>query len=195
MNGDPPLQQWQASIGNEAHASPQEAAPYAPASGPGEGVAPKAIAAAIGLRSKSILLVDSNRQSRESRAKIMRTRGVRVDCVVDAAAARVHLAAEKYNLILVDPGRERERAELLVQEIRTHDARQLVGFLVGGPLFVAKSLTGVSNPTPPARPRPSATAPVVAVETANVPATVGSDFGQRIRDAEAIRDAEGNNKR
>lgn len=192
MNGDPNLQRWQASLGNEEHESPREAVTHAPASGPGEAAAPGALAAAIGLRSKSILLVDSNRQSRESRAKIMRTRGVRVDCAVDADAARVRLAAEKYDLILVDPGRERESAQSLVQEIRTNNARQLVGFLVGSPLFVAKSLTGGTNPTPPPRRRPMATPPAAAVETANAPA---SDFGQRIRDAEAIRDAEGNNKR
>ena len=194
MSDDPTFQRWQTSIGNEAQESAPAAAPPSPASGSGESVVPRAIDSAIELRSKSVLLVDANRQSRESRAKIMRTRGVRVDCVVDAAAAREHLAAEKYNLILVDPGRERESAESLVQEIRTNNARQMVGFLVGSPLFVAKSLTGGSKPTPPARPRPPAAPPAAAVETANVPATAGSDFGQRIRDAEAIRDAEERNK-
>jgi CheY-like chemotaxis protein len=139
------------------------------------------------LRRKSILLVDSNRKSRETRAEIMRTHGVQVDCVVDAGAARVRLAAEKYDLILVDPGRERESAELLVQEIRANNSRQLVRFLVGGPLFVAKSLTDGSNPRPP---RPPATPRVTAAEKPNAPATGGIDFGQRIRDAEAVRDAE-----
>ena len=193
MNDDPAFRRWQTSIGNEAQPSAPEAAPHSPASGAGELVVPAAIESAIGLRSKSILLVDANRQSREERAKIMRTRGVRVDCVVDAAAAREHLAAEKYNLILVDPGRERESAESLVQEIRTNNARQMVGFLVGSPLFIAKSLTGGSRPTPPARPRPPAPPPAAAVGAAHAPAA-GSDFGQRIRDAEAIRDAEEHNK-
>jgi CheY-like chemotaxis protein len=146
------------------------------------------------LRSKSILLVDSDRQSRESRARIMRTRGVQVDCVVDTGAARVRLAAEKYDLILVDPGRERESAESLVQEIRANNSRQLVGFLVGSPLFVAKSLTGGSNPRLPRPPRPPAAPPVAAAKTPNAPATGGIDFGQRIRDAEAVRDAETRNK-
>ena len=71
MNGDPILGRGPVSIGNEAHESPQEAAPQSPASGPGESVAPRAIANVVGLRSKSILLMDSNRQSRESRAKVM----------------------------------------------------------------------------------------------------------------------------
>ena len=114
MNADPTLGRWQSSIGNEPQPLPQEAVPHSPESGSGESVAPKAIADAVGLRSKSVLLVDSNRQSRESRAKILRTRGVQVDCVADAAAARLRLAAEKYDLILVDPGRERESAESLV---------------------------------------------------------------------------------
>jgi len=184
-SGDPTRGQWQASVGNEAQQAPQEAAHHSPASGPGAPVAPRAIADAVGLRSKSILLVDSSRQSPESRAKIMRARGVQVDCVANADAARVRLAAEKYDLILVDPGRERESAESLVQEIRANNSRQLVRFLVGSPLFVAKSLTGGSNPTPPRPPRSPATPPVAEAETPNAPATRGIDFGQRIRDAEA----------
>lgn len=181
-------EQWRASIGVEAQQAPQEAVPHSSASGPGEPVAPRAIADAVGLRSKSILLVDSNRQSCETRAKIMRKQGVQVDCVVDAGAARVRLAAEKYDLILVDPGRERESAESLVQEIRANNSRQLVRFLVGSPLFVAKSLAGGSNPRPPATPR------VSAAETPNAVATGDIDFGQRIRNAEAVRDAEAQNK-
>ena len=94
---------------------------------------------------KSVLLVDSNRHSRESRAKIMRTMGVRVDCAANADSARVRLASEKYNLILVDLGRNVAAAESFVSEIRTRNSHQLVGFLVGSPLFVAQSLGGKSG--------------------------------------------------
>jgi CheY-like chemotaxis protein len=191
MTDEPTLGRWQVSIGNEAPQSPQIAAPHSTASGPTEPVAPRAIPDAVGLRSKSVLLVDSNRQSRESRADILRTRGVQVDCVADADAARVRLATEKYDLILVDPGRERESAESLAQEIRATNSRQLVGFLVGSPLFVVKSLNGASSPRPP---RPPATPPVAAGQTPNASAAGGIDFGQRIRAAEAVRDAEAHNK-
>jgi CheY-like chemotaxis protein len=180
MNGgDPARGRWQVSIGDEAQQAPQEAAPHSPASGPGESAVPKAIADAVGLRSKSVLLVDSDRQSRESRAKVMRTRGVQVDCVANADAARVRLAAEKYDLVLVDPGRQRETAESLVLEIRANNPRLLVRFLVGSPLFVAKSLSGRSNPHPPAA------SPVATAEQPSAPTGGSIDFGQRIRDTEA----------
>ena len=182
-SGDLTLGRRQASIGKESQQSPP--------SGPGELLAPRAVADAVGLRSKSVLLLDVNPRSRESRAKIMRTRGVKVDCVGDADAARVRLTAGKYDLILVDPGRERESAESLVQEIRANNPRQLVGFLVGSPRFVVKSLTGDGTPRPT---RPPATPPVAAAETPNAPAAGGIDFGQRIRDAEAVRDAEVQNQ-
>jgi CheY-like chemotaxis protein len=181
MNSDPTLARWQASIGNETRQPPQ-LAPQSPASRPGEPLAPSAIADAVGLRKKSVLLVDSNRQSRESRAKIMRTLGVQVDCAANADAARVRLAAEKYDLVLVDPGRERETAEALVQEIRANNSRQLVGFLVGSPLFVAKSLRGGTSPRSHRLP---AAPPVASPEKPTAPVAGGIDFGQKIRDAEA----------
>jgi CheY-like chemotaxis protein len=154
---------------------------HPPVSGPGEPVAPAVIAEAAGLRKKSVLLVDANWQSRESRAKVMRTLGVEVDCAANADAARVRLAADKYDLILVDPGRTRETAELLVREIRTNNSRQRVGFLIGSPLYVAQSLSAS-----PARPRRAPEPPPVAsAPKPSAPATSSIDFGQRIRDAEA----------
>ncbi len=134
------LARWQASIGNK----PEQPAAVPPTrqQQPPKAVAPMGSAAANALewRNKTVLLVDSNLRSRESRAKVMRNKGVHVDCVGTADAARVRLAADKYNLILVDLGRDTALAEALVQDIRSKDSRQLVGFLVGSPLFVAKSL-------------------------------------------------------
>ena len=140
---------------------------------------------AVRLRSKSILLVDSNRQSRESRTKMIQMRGIPVDCVVDVGAARVRLAADKYDLILVDPGRERGMAESLVQEIRANNPRQLVGFLVGSPLFITKSLTGGGPHSPRQQPHTPATTMTAAAATPNPCADDGIDFQPRVRDAEA----------
>ena len=193
-NGDPTNEGAPAIVGMETQQAPPEAEAHSTASGTSEPAAPKVVADDVKLRGKSVLLVDSNRQSGESRAKILRTRGVQVDCVVDAGSARARLAAEKYDLILVDPGREQESAESLVQEIRARDSRQLVSFLVGSPLFVAKSLRGGSNPTRPHRPRPRTKPLAAAAETPHAPATAGIDFGQRVREAEAIQDAEAQNK-
>lgn len=179
MNNVDETLRWQASIGNDAQQQPQTAVPgeYPPA----KAEAPVHSRASEG-KQKTILLVDSNLRSRESRAKVMRNKGVMVDCVASADAARVRLTVEKYNLILVDLGRDVDGAEALVQEIRTKNSRQLVGFLVGSPLFVASSLSGSNS-----RPRRT-TAPAPAAKP-STPAVPGIDFGQKIRDAEAGKTA------
>ena len=135
------------------------------------------------LLNKSVLLMDGNLRSRESRARAMRTMGLHVDCVADTQAGRVRLAAEKYNLVLVDPGRDTEAAESWVEEIRSRNSRQLVGFLVGTPLLIAKSLSGADHRVRPA-PASSTAAPA---EPPIAPAAVRLDFGQMIRKAEAER--------
>jgi CheY-like chemotaxis protein len=179
MNNVDETLRWQASIGNEAQQQPQTAAP-----GEDRPAQAEALVRPRGSEGnqKTILLVDSNLRSRESRAKVMRNKGVMVDCVASADAARVRLRVEKYNLILVDLGRDVDGAEALVQEIRTKNSRQLVGFLVGSPLFVVRSL-GDSNSRPRRMPAP---APAAKPGT---PAVPGIDFGQKIRDAEAGKTA------
>ncbi len=128
---------------------------------------------------KTVLLVDSNRHSRESRAKIMRGMGVRVECAPTADAARALLDAGTYNLVLVDLGTDIAGAESLARGIRSANTRQLVGFLVGSPLFVATSLTG--------KRRPHRAPSLATIAPAPVPpqTSASDDFGQRIRDAEA----------
>ena len=145
--------QWQASIGDSAQQQRHNFASGSATPG-GPSREPAAIGAPAWVR-KSVLLVDSNRQTRDSRAKTMRARGIRVDCVATAASARARLAAEKYNLILVDLGRDVTAAELLVGEIRTRNSRQLVGFLVGSPMFIAQSLGKHGPVSVPAAVQPS----------------------------------------
>ena len=130
---------------------------------------------------KTILLVDSNLRSRESRAKVLRTKGVHVDSVATADAARVRLAAATYNLVLVDLGRDVESAKSLVNEIRANNSRQLVGFLVGSPLFIATSLSASNSRLY----RAPAVAAAASTVKPNTPALSATDFGQKIRDAEA----------
>lgn len=127
---------------------------------------------------KTVLLVDVNPRTRESRTKIMRSLGVTVHCVSSPGGARTRMESGTYNLILVDLGRDRAAAESLVQEIKLKNPRQLVAFLVGSPLFVATSLSadGERRPrvVPPLRPIPIVSTPVNRF-----------DFGQKIKDAEA----------
>ncbi len=160
-------------------ATPGQAAPRRPDAPAGPAVS----AGSVDAGKKLILLVDSDLRSRESRAKIMRTLGLCVDCAADAGAARARLAAKTYNLVLIDLGRDATAAEALVHEIRTRNSRQLVRFLVGKPLFIATSVSG-ANPRP--RPKP-APAPVAAAEKPRAPAAAALDFGQKIRDAEAAQ--------
>lgn len=127
---------------------------------------------------KTVLLVDVNSRTRESRSKIMRTLGVTVHCAASAGVARVRLESGVYNLILVDLGADSEGAELLVREIKRKNPRQLVAFLVGRPLFVATSLNHKREQ------RPRVLAPVRPIAVANPPANK-FDFGQKIKDAEA----------
>ncbi len=165
--------QWQSSIGTgtpEAQVDPAVPAPTtAPAAAP---------AGKLRWKDKIVLLVDSNRLSRDSRAKIMRTMGVRIECAPTAEAARARLKSGTYNLILVDLGTDIDGAESLVKDIKAANSRQLVGFLVGRPLFIATSLK--SKPRP--RREPAITIPAVA---AAPPISPADDFGQRVRDAEA----------
>ena len=110
----------------------------------------------------------------------MRTLGVTVHCASSARGARSRMDSGAYNLILVDLGADSDAAEALVQEIRLKHPRQLVAFLVGSPLFVAKSLRnkGVS----PSRVAQSIVpSPVSKAMTNDKP----FDFGQKIKDAEA----------
>lgn len=183
MTSDQTLARWQASYGNDVQQQPHKAALTEPAplkAGPSQPLA--ATSPRIEWGNKSVLLVDSDRRSRESRAKVMRALGVRVDSVADPDAARVRLAAKTYNLVLVDPGRDAHNAESLVEEIRTRNSRQLVRFLVGSPLFISSSLSG----SKPWLRRPLAPAPAVAAENLSTPVVSGIDFGQRIRDAEKL---------
>jgi CheY-like chemotaxis protein len=158
--------EWQASIGNLSGSNARNSA--SPTSKLGDG--------APTCSSKSILLVDVNPRTRESRAKELRMRGVIVHCATSADTALTRFASSKYNLVLIDLGQDDRGAESLVHEIKTNNPRQRIAFLVGSPMYLASSLkrdgAAVQQATAPER-------PVAAI----VPAA--SDFGQKIREAEA----------
>ncbi len=168
----------------KAQQSPAAAAQQAP---PKAGAPSASVVgtASLDWKKKSVLLVDSNLRSRESRAKMMRSMGVRVECAPNADAARTRLASEKYNLILVDLGRDTDAAESLVSGIRNRSPRQLVGFLVGSPLFVAASLGG-GRFLPKRTPAPAAEIPVLKPDEPLATTSVG----QTIKDAQAAQHSE-----
>ena len=135
------LGKWRANMSNDALQRLEKPVPVSDRPPEPSTSIPAAIPGGIEWRKKSILIVDSNARSRETRAKGMRAQGVHVDCVASTDAARMRLATETYNLILVDPGHNVGPAESLVKEIRTKNSRQLVRFLVGSPLFIVRSLS------------------------------------------------------
>lgn len=156
---------WQASIGNDAGIHDETTAANAT-------IKPKL--ASADLLNKVVLLVDSNPRTRESRAKVLRTMGVTVHSAANAASARARLENSRFNLILVDLGRDVEGAESLVAEIRLKNHKQRVAFLVGKPLYVASALRREVS-APPA-------AVKVPFEASETPAL--TEFGKRIKDAE-----------
>jgi len=172
MNDETARAEWQLRPGND----PGRAAGND--SRPGTAAAPNRGAENSSWGKKTVLLVDSDGRSRESRARIMRTLGVIVDCAHSLRIARSRFQSGAYNLVLVDAGDDVEGAEALVQEIRSRKPRQLVAFLVGSPLFVSTSPKPRSTRETRAPSAPPAAVP--ALKAASV-----ADFGQRIRDAEA----------
>jgi CheY-like chemotaxis protein len=130
---------------------------------------------------KAVLLVDANARTRDSRAKILRKLGAVVDCVSGPETAMSRFGSSFYNLVLIDLKRDVDSAEQLANAIRANNPRQLVAFLVGSPLFVAKSLkrdgAELKRVSAPPSTRPD--------EKTHTPVADVFDFGQKIRDAEA----------
>jgi CheY-like chemotaxis protein len=180
MSDDQGHGDWQLSIGTEP--GPNEA--EAKAAKSVTAVDPAATPGTASGSKKTVLLVDINSRTRDSRAKIMRTLGAVVHCVSSADAAISTFVPGSYNLVLIDLGRDVAGAEHLADEFRARNPRQLVAFLIGSPLFVATSLRGKT--ARPARVSPPQTAPPLQPTTPPVLGRVaGFDFGQKIRDAEA----------
>ncbi len=167
--------QWKASIGNAVGLDETKAS---------QTDTPTAINAAphgSEWKNKAVLLVDINPRTRDSRAKMLRSFGVKVQCVPSASTALLQLTSETYNLVLVDLGRDIESAESLAQEIKTRNPRQLVAFLIGSPLYLAASPRTAGNGQQ--RSPVAAVKPPVAKTSTHTGTAI--DFGQKIRDAEA----------
>lgn len=123
------------------------------------------------LSAKTVLLVDSDERTCESRAKVLRSLGVLVDCATTLKLALQRFNAATYKLVLIDLA----DGERLAREIRSLKPKQRIGFLVGSPAYVSTSPpSGVRRPVAAAIPRTHVLQP---------PAPL--DFGSRVRRAEA----------
>ena len=127
---------------------------------------------------RDVLLVDIHLKSRDSRADAMRKLGATVDSVSSAALAIARLASRLYRLVLIDLGEDQEGAEQLARDIRRIKPKQLVGFLVGSPAYISKTLvrdTKGDVPFPVSTTTTSIAEPELAHESA---------FGRRVREVE-----------
>jgi CheY-like chemotaxis protein len=131
---------------------------------------------------KTVLLVDINSETREARARMLRSLGVTVHCAANSRSARSRYDSGAYNLVLVDLGPDAAAAEQLAAEMKQARPRQLVAFLVGRPFYLASSLgsAGAKTRGGPARIQDR-------VRTLQAPTAGSMDFGQKIRDAETAQ--------
>jgi CheY-like chemotaxis protein len=124
---------------------------------------------------KSVLLVDVNMHTRESRAASMRKLGATVDCASNASTALQQFGAGLYRLVLIDLGHDKDGAEQLARDIRRKQPKQLVGFMVKGPALISTTLG-------PARISSNSQPSAEHVSTAT-----DSDFGRAVRSAEKLQ--------
>lgn len=91
-------------------------------------------------RGKRVLLLDGNGSRQGVRARALRGYGgLKVDCAADIGEAQALWHANVYNLVLLNCSHEGSVAAEFCAEIKTAALRQLVGFLVGKPSYVASA--------------------------------------------------------
>lgn len=88
---------------------------------------------------KRILLVDSDEDSQERRAGMLRQRGVEVTCADDIEHARLLWQEDMYSLVMIDATNMYDDAVAFHKSIRDERPKQLVKFLVGRPGLLSDS--------------------------------------------------------
>jgi len=86
---------------------------------------------------KTVLLVDSNENLRDMRARRLRLYGVSVHTVGNVEEARASLEWNTYSLVLIAPRANPEEVILLHREIKRLHPTQRVAFCVGPPKYIS----------------------------------------------------------
>jgi len=86
---------------------------------------------------KTVLLVDSDQKLGEMRARRLRLYGITVHTASSIEAARISLGGHNYHLVLLAAHENPEEALAFRREIRRHNPKQRVAFLVGPPLYLS----------------------------------------------------------
>ena len=89
------------------------------------------------LLGKTVLLVDSQQEPREARARRLRNYGILVYTAASIEEARVHFEVNRYHLVLLATRENPEAAIAFRREIRQQDPNQKVAFLVGPPHYIS----------------------------------------------------------
>jgi response regulator RpfG family c-di-GMP phosphodiesterase len=86
---------------------------------------------------KTVLLVDSDEELRETRARRLRLYGITVRTASSIREARLCLKMHRSDLVLLATREDPEAAIVFRREIRQQDPKQTVAFLVGPPRYLS----------------------------------------------------------
>src|SRR6266852_4866091 len=95
------------------------------------------------LRGKRILLIDPFQATRETRAAVLRSRGVEVNEAEEISAARFLWQPNVYDLVMLDLRRySPEETREFYEQIKGASPRQQFAFLMGPPRYLSRTWPG-----------------------------------------------------
>ena len=95
------------------------------------------------LADKKVLLIDRSQATRETRAAVLRSRGVEVHEAEEISAARFLWQPNVYDLVMLDVRRySQEEALKFYGEIKGASPRQQFAFLMGPPRYLSRTWPG-----------------------------------------------------
>ena len=89
------------------------------------------------IRTKNVLIVDSNETMQKLRACVLRSRGVHVHTAKSITEAEVLWVPDFFDLVLLDVRQTSKEAVEFWRTIRREQPRQRISFLVGPPTYLS----------------------------------------------------------
>ena len=95
------------------------------------------------LADKKVLLIDRSQATRETRAAVLRSRGVEVNEAEEISAARFLWQPNVYDLVMLDLRRySPEETREFYEQIKGAGPRQQFAFLMGPPRYLSRTWPG-----------------------------------------------------
>ena len=95
------------------------------------------------LADKKVLLIDRSQATRETRAAVLRSRGVEVNEAEEISAARFLWQPNVYDLVMLDVRRySQEETREFYEQIKGASPRQQFAFLMGPPRYLSRTWPG-----------------------------------------------------